>query len=99
MIWPFRRGAVGVLLNVLAGMTGALLAVLFSYVVIQGAGAESPLRLAFAALGSWVGLVIVHVAWTSWSRHAQAHPQGGRPGSTTVGVVTVRTVETRRTRP
>jgi uncharacterized membrane protein YeaQ/YmgE (transglycosylase-associated protein family) len=66
MIWPFRRGAVGVVVNLLAGTSGALLAVLASYAFLpaQGAGATSDrARLFYAALGAIASLGILHAAW------------------------------------
>jgi uncharacterized membrane protein YeaQ/YmgE (transglycosylase-associated protein family) len=64
MIWPFRRGAVGVVLNLLAGILGALLAGLLSYVVLpRTSHGETPARLTFAALGALAMLGLVHAAW------------------------------------
>ena len=70
MIFPFRRGAAGVVLNSLVGMAGALVAVLVSYWVIDGARPDAPVRLAFAAVGAWVGLGLTHALWVSRARHA-----------------------------
>jgi uncharacterized membrane protein YeaQ/YmgE (transglycosylase-associated protein family) len=65
MIWPFRRGAVGVAVNLLAGILGALLAGLLSYVVLpRSSHGETPARLTFAALGALAMLGIVHAAWS-----------------------------------
>ena len=64
MIWPFRRGAAGVVVNLLAGAAGAVLAGLSSYAFLpaQG-GASDPARLFYAALGAIASLGIVHAAW------------------------------------
>jgi hypothetical protein len=46
MIWPFRRGATGVVVNLLTGITGALLAAFASYLVVP----PTPVRDAPARL-------------------------------------------------
>jgi hypothetical protein len=65
---PERRRRV--VLNSLVGMAGALVAVLVSYWVIDGARPDAPVRLAFAAVGAWVGLGLTHALWVSRARHA-----------------------------
>jgi uncharacterized membrane protein YeaQ/YmgE (transglycosylase-associated protein family) len=63
MLWPFRRGATGILVNFAAGIAGALLAALTSFAVLpSGRHGETPGRLLFAAFGSLAALVLVH-AW------------------------------------
>jgi uncharacterized membrane protein YeaQ/YmgE (transglycosylase-associated protein family) len=64
MIWPFRRGALGVVLNLVMGVGGALVAALFSYFAVPaGQPRETGTRLFFAAVGALAALVIVHFAW------------------------------------
>jgi hypothetical protein len=64
MIWPFRRGAAGIAINLLTGISGALLAALLSYVVLPPTAVrDGPARLLVAALGALSGLGIVHAAW------------------------------------
>jgi uncharacterized membrane protein YeaQ/YmgE (transglycosylase-associated protein family) len=64
MIWPFRRGALGVALNLLAGILGAILAGLLSYVVLpRSTHGETPARLTFAALGALTMLGLAHAEW------------------------------------
>src|SRR5258708_4935513 len=63
MIWPFRRGALGVVVNLLTGVLGALVAALLSYAFLPySPHGDTPTRLAFAALGALAALGIVH-AW------------------------------------
>jgi uncharacterized membrane protein YeaQ/YmgE (transglycosylase-associated protein family) len=65
MIWPFRRGAVGVVVNVLSGVTGAILSGLLSYLFLpQATTTNNQARLFFAALGAIALLGVVHAAWT-----------------------------------
>ena len=64
MIWPFRRGAIGIAVNLVAGIGGALLAALVSLAVLPREGhAQSPGRLLFAACGALASLAVVH-AWS-----------------------------------
>jgi uncharacterized membrane protein YeaQ/YmgE (transglycosylase-associated protein family) len=64
MIWPFRRGVVGVVVNLLVGASGAVLAALLSYAVLPHA--SDPLttaRLLFAAIGAIAALGLAHAVW------------------------------------
>lgn len=64
MIWPFQRGALGIIVNVFVGALGAVLGGLASYLVLPWANhRETPARLFFAALGALAFLFIVHAAW------------------------------------
>jgi hypothetical protein len=76
MIWAFRRGVLGVLANLGAGIAGAIAGGAIGYSsaarwrgVISGPAIPGipapagPPQLFFAALGSIVALVILHVAW------------------------------------
>ncbi len=71
MIWPFRRGAIGVVANVLAAVVGAVCVPLASYLVLpltNGADRhEAPARLVLSAVGALFGLAVAHIAWM---RHA-----------------------------
>lgn len=81
MIWPFRRGAIGVIANVVAGAAGAVLAGFASYAVLPWARHEdTPARLFFAALGAIAALGLVHAAY---ARHAHARELGERGGAPT----------------
>jgi len=65
MVWPFRRGAAGVAVNMVAGAAGAIAAGLLSYLVLPSARPDSePARLFFAALGALAALGLAHAAWT-----------------------------------
>ena len=64
MIWPFRRGATGVVVNLLTGITGALLAALGSYLIVPPTPVrDTPARLLVAGLGALAALGLVHAAW------------------------------------
>ncbi|MDP9150152.1 MAG: hypothetical protein M3O36_09465 [Myxococcota bacterium] len=60
MIWPFQRGALGIVVNVVAGVLGSVLGGLTSYVVLSR---QTPAHLFFAALGALALLFLVHAAW------------------------------------
>jgi uncharacterized membrane protein YeaQ/YmgE (transglycosylase-associated protein family) len=64
MIWPFRRGAIGIVLNLLFGIGGAVTLALASFLVVPGPHA-TPLRLAFAAVGALAALGIAHALWNA----------------------------------
>ena len=64
MIWAFRRGALGVVANLLAGMLGALAGGFLSDLVLPGpTHGGSPARLLFAAVGAVAVLAAVHLVW------------------------------------
>ncbi len=64
MIWPFRRGALGVVVNLMAGVAGALLAGLASHLFLPAKSTSNDqARLFFAALGGIAALGVVHAAW------------------------------------
>jgi uncharacterized membrane protein YeaQ/YmgE (transglycosylase-associated protein family) len=61
MIWPFRRGIVGVVVNLAVGVMGAVFVALLSYLVLPHS--SDPLttaRLLFAAIGAIAALGIAH---------------------------------------
>jgi hypothetical protein len=62
MIWPFRRGAAGIAMNIGVAATGAVgLALLGDAILpLQHRG---PLRLLFAALGAVGALLLAHGVW------------------------------------
>jgi uncharacterized membrane protein YeaQ/YmgE (transglycosylase-associated protein family) len=62
MLWPFQRGALGVVVNFVAGVAGAIVAALLSFLVLPGAH-DVPARLAFAAVGALGALGLVHALW------------------------------------
>ena len=64
MMWPFQRGAIGILVNLFVGMLGAVVGALSSFLFLPWAThRETPARLFFAALGALAGLAIVHETW------------------------------------
>jgi uncharacterized membrane protein YeaQ/YmgE (transglycosylase-associated protein family) len=65
MIWPFRRGTLGVVANLVAGILGAIAFGLASGVLIP---AVAPFRLCFAALGALLALLGTHAAWNRYVR-------------------------------
>ncbi len=62
MIWPFRRGLVGVLLNVVVAVAGALTLGLLSGALLPRPQAGTT-SLPFAALGAIVALLLAHALW------------------------------------
>ncbi|MCL2450630.1 MAG: hypothetical protein FWD17_16910 [Polyangiaceae bacterium] len=64
MIWPFRRGVMGVVINLFVGAAGAVLTALVSYAVLpHAADPLTTARLLFAAIGAIAALGITHAAW------------------------------------
>ncbi len=64
MIWPFQRGALGIVVNLFVGALGAVLGGLTSYLILPWEShRETPARLFIAALGALAFLFIVHAAW------------------------------------
>ncbi len=64
MIWPFRRGAFGALVNLVVGIAGALAAAFLSYPLLPSTSrGAAPVRLFFAAVGALLALAVVHAAW------------------------------------
>jgi hypothetical protein len=74
MIWPFRRGTVGVLLNVGVAVFGAVAVALASYAFLPPVH-EGPLRLLCAAVGAIGALLLAHALWNRRVRDAN------RPGT------------------
>jgi uncharacterized membrane protein YeaQ/YmgE (transglycosylase-associated protein family) len=73
MIWPFRRGALGVFANLLTGVAGALAGALLSHVALpRGIHGDSPARLLFAAVGALAALGFLHVVWTWMARRPRS---------------------------
>jgi uncharacterized membrane protein YeaQ/YmgE (transglycosylase-associated protein family) len=70
-IWPFRRGLVGVFLNVVVAVVGALGLGLLSGAFLPRAHAGAT-RLAFAALGAIVALLLSHAVWSGQIRQPGA---------------------------
>ncbi len=78
MIWPSRRGIAGIVLNLVAGIGGAVIVGLLSLAIAPRACASGPCstRLLFAALGAVAGLLVNHFVW---ARRAAARPPPRRP--------------------
>jgi len=73
MIWPFRCGALGVAVNIAAGVGGAIAVALSSYLVVPSPSAQDgPVRLLFAAIGAIASLCLVHAVWSRYARSASA---------------------------
>jgi uncharacterized membrane protein YeaQ/YmgE (transglycosylase-associated protein family) len=76
MVWPFRRGALGIAANIASGVVGAIAGGLVSYWLLpwsrQG---NTSARLFFAALGALTCLVALHVAY----RRRVAFPRAPAP--------------------
>ncbi len=89
MIWAFRRGVAGILANIAAGVAGAIVggaigaAVAHRAPVLRGPAIPGipapagPPQLFFAAVGSVLALVVLHLGWlgmvkTRRARHAQS---------------------------
>ena len=90
MTWAFRRGVAGVLANIAVGVIGAIAGGSIGAVVgqhtpvlsgpaIPGIPAPAgPPQLFFAAVGSILALVVLHLGWLGMvkarrARHAQSH--------------------------
>jgi hypothetical protein len=72
-IWPFRRGFLGVALNVTSAVVGAVAAPVLGLVL--GLPSSDPRGLALAAVGALALLAVVHVSWTRPrpARHRERH--------------------------
>jgi uncharacterized membrane protein YeaQ/YmgE (transglycosylase-associated protein family) len=71
-IWPFRRGALGALLNIALGMAGGIVAPLI--VVSVGSSPSSPACLAWAAIGAIAALLLGQLGWRAWVAHVHKSP-------------------------
>jgi len=84
MIWPFRRGALGIVVNLIAGMLGAVVAGLLSYAVLPwGTHGDTPVRLLFAALGALAALGVAHAVWLRASERRVKLPSSARTAGKT----------------
>src|SRR5579859_6001580 len=64
MIWPFRRGIVGVVINLLVGIGGAVFLAVLSYAVLpRSSDPLTTARLLFAAVGAIAALGLTHAVW------------------------------------
>jgi uncharacterized membrane protein YeaQ/YmgE (transglycosylase-associated protein family) len=76
MIWPFRRGTLGVVVNLVAGIAGALLGGVLSSVALRPAARQDgALTLFFAAAGALIVLGIVHAVWPKGHPSSRARDQ------------------------
>jgi hypothetical protein len=76
-IWPFHRGAAGLVVNALASLVGAVGAALVFASTVHGAW-EAPVTLGVAAVGAIAMLLVVHAVYgLLWrpvaARHAARH--------------------------
>jgi uncharacterized membrane protein YeaQ/YmgE (transglycosylase-associated protein family) len=62
-IWPFRRGVLGVALNVVCSIVGAVVAPLLGIATGFSNSPRDPRALLLAVLGALTLLAIVHLAW------------------------------------
>jgi hypothetical protein len=62
LLWPFRRGAAGAVINMLLAMSGAVLGGLFAVFVGHRPAAE-PACLPFVAAGTLAAVCVGRVAW------------------------------------
>ncbi len=74
MIWPFRRGMTGVVVNLLVGPGGAVVAPLI--VSLARPQTTSRTLLFFAAAGALVGLTVAHVGWALGGRNGGGSDPG-----------------------
>lgn len=76
LLWPFRRGAVGAVVNLLLAVSGAALGGLFGVYVWhcppEGAGC-----LTFVAAGTLATVCVGHVAWLVAASRKQEMPLRG----------------------
>jgi uncharacterized membrane protein YeaQ/YmgE (transglycosylase-associated protein family) len=73
MMWPFRRGAIGLLVEIGAGVGGAVGLAAASYAFFP---ASSPVHLLFATVGAITVLLTTHGLWL-WNaaRTQRAHQE------------------------
>jgi hypothetical protein len=86
MIWAFRRGVLGVLANLAAGIGGAIAggaigdvvgrhSPIISGMAIPGIPAPAgPPQLFFAALGAVIALIVLHLAWLGVVKMRRGRP-------------------------
>ena len=69
MIWPFHRGTVGVVVNLVVGAAGAVAGALFGYFVLpSGQNEPTYTLLVFPAIGALAALGIAHLGWARWAK-------------------------------
>ncbi|HEV3192920.1 MAG TPA: hypothetical protein VGY54_20580 [Polyangiaceae bacterium] len=72
-IWPFRRGFLGIAVNIGAGVAGAIGATCLGVALGLSPSPRSPRALFLAAIGAFALLGVVHAIW-----HARHHGAGSR---------------------
>jgi hypothetical protein len=77
MIWPFRRGVLGVVVNLCAGVGGAVMAALLSYLLVPPPRGAGMTRLFFAAAGAIASLGLAHAIWIRRVPHLQSRSRRG----------------------
>ena len=75
MIWPFRRGPIGVVLNFVAGIGGALAGGLLGFAVMRPSGRSPTDRMIFAAAGALIVLIAIHALALRKARSAHRSVQ------------------------
>ena len=69
MIFPFRRGVVGVMANLIAGMVGALVLGAVGWALLHGVPHYSrSWALPFAAAGSLASILAIHLSYSLATR-------------------------------
>jgi hypothetical protein len=70
MTWPFRRGTVGVVINIITGVAGAVVvaAIVYRYFPVLGRTA-----LAFATGGAIAVLLLSHGVWFAIAAYRRRH--------------------------
>lgn len=72
-ILPFRRGLIGIVVNIVVGIAGATSAALVGIATGMSSSARDPFGFALAGLGAVAFLALLHVVWersTRVARHA-----------------------------
>ena len=69
MIWPMRRGVVGIVINGAIGIVGAVSLALLGYFLHLYGQLASAQSFFSAGLGAILALTIAHVGWWRWAGH------------------------------
>ncbi len=72
LLWPFRRGAFGAVVNLLLAVSGASMGGLFG-IYVEHCSPEGTECLTFVAAGTLATVCVGHVAWLATAGRKQAH--------------------------